>query len=442
MSQAPQFPHIVQANMRAYLEALGDDAALFVAPHHAIRSNDTEYTYRQSSDILYLCGWMDPEMVLLLRPKSEKPVVMFVQPKDPKREIWTGIRPGVEGAKHDFGADEAYPISDLAKQLPHLLMGIERLHYQFAESATMDKLLMDSIQKANRSGRKNGLSGPDVFVHPAKVLHRLRQIKSPAEIEVMRKAVAITKKAHEEAMSMTAPGVFEYQLEAKISYVFRSHGGTGPGYTSIVGGGNNAVILHYVTNDQPLRDGDVVCVDAGCELGSYTGDITRAWPVNGQFTPAQREIYEAVLEANEAAIKVCRPGIRYREIHEASVQSLTESMVRLGLLEGDVDDIIANEGYKKFFMHGTGHWLGMDVHDVGSYVDGTDAIVLEPGMILTVEPGIYIDVADESVPEQYRGIGIRLEDDILITVDGYENLSADIAKSVEDVERLVGSHLS
>ena len=439
MSQVPQFPHIVQANMQAYIKALGDDAALFVAPSHVTRSNDTEYEYRQSSDILYLCGWLDPEMALLIRPKSDKPIVMFVQPKDPKREIWTGLRPGVEGAKGDFGADEAYNYSDLAKQLPHLLMGYEHLHYAFAENASMDKLLMESIQKANRSGRTSGLSGPSVFVHPSKVLHRLRQIKSSAEIEVMRKAVAITKEAHEAAMAMTAPGVFEYQLEAMISYVFRKNGGTGPGYTSIVGGGNNAVILHYVTNDQPLRDGDVVCVDAGCELGSYTGDVTRAWPVNGRFTKAQKEIYEAVLDANEAAIAVCRPGIRYREIHEASVYSLTSSMIRLGLLEGDVEENIANETYKKFFMHGTGHWLGMDVHDVGLYVDGTDSILLEPGMILTVEPGIYIDALDESVPEHYRGIGIRLEDDILITTDGYENLSVGIPKSLEAVEQLVGS---
>ena len=441
MSQVPQFPHIVQANMQAYMEALGEDAALFISPPHATRSNDTEYEYRQSSDILYLCGWRDPDMALLIRPKADKPIVMFVQPKDPQREIWTGIRPGVEGAKRDFGASEAYNFSELGKQLPHLLMGVERLHYAFAENTAMDKLLMRSIQRANRLGRTSGLSGPDVFIHPTRTLHRLRQIKSDAEIEVMRKAVAITKQAHEEAMAMTAPGVFEYQLEAKIAYVFRSNGGTGPGYTSIVGGGNNAVILHYIANDQPLRDGDVVCVDAGCELGSYTGDVTRAWPVNGKFTEGQKDIYEAVLAANEAAIAVCKPGIRYREIHEASVQSLTESMVRLGLLEGEVEEIIANEGYKKFFMHGTGHWLGMDVHDVGPYVDGTDSIIVESGMILTIEPGIYIDAEDDSVPEKYRGIGIRIEDDILITADGYENLSKDIPKSVEAVERLVGSKI-
>ena len=439
MSQVPQFPHIVQANMQAYMAALGEDAALFISPPHTTRSNDTEYEYRQNSDILYLCGWRDPDMALLIRPKSDKPVIMFVQPKDPAREIWTGIRPGVEGAKRDFGADEAYNFSDLAKQLPHLLMGVERLHYGFTENTSMDKLLMRSIQRANRLGRTSGLSGPDVFIHPSRTLHRLRQIKSEAEIEVMRKAVAITKQAHEEAMAMTAPGVFEYQLEAKISYVFRSNGGTGPGYTSIVGGGNNAVILHYISNDQPLRDGDVVCVDAGCELGSYTADITRSWPVNGKFTEAQKDIYEAVLAANEAAIAACKPGIRYREIHEASVQSLTESMVRLGLIEGDVEDIIANEGYKKFFMHGTGHWLGMDVHDVGPYVEGTDSIIVETGMMLTIEPGVYIDAEDDSVPERYRGIGIRIEDDILITTDGHENLSKDIPKSVEAVERLVGS---
>lgn len=438
MSQVPQFPHIVAENLVRYMQALGDDAALFFAPPHHTRSHDTEFVYRQSSDILYLCGWHDPDMALLIRPKSDKPVVMFVQPKNPEMEIWTGIRPGVDGAKRDFGASDAYSIDELAKQLPHLLMGVERLHYRFAENADMDRLLLASIAKARKNGRSSGMDGPGVFIDPSKVLHRLRQIKTSAEIDVLRKAADITKAAHEGAMAMTAPGIFEYQLEAKIAYEFRNQGGTGPGYTTIVGGGNNAVILHYISNDQPLRDGDVVCVDAGCELGAYTADVTRAWPVNGRFTDAQKLIYSAVLQANELAIAACKPGVPYQSIHQTAVRSLTQSMLDLGLIEGELEECIANNVYKKYFMHGTGHWLGMDVHDVGPYVDGGESITLEPGMVLTVEPGIYIDIADESAPEQFRGIGIRIEDDILITDDGYENLTAHIAKSIEDVEALVG----
>ncbi len=439
MSQTPRFSKIVEENMSRFIKELGDDAALFFSSPHLTRSNDTEFSYRQSSDILYLCGWSQPEMALFIRPNSDHPVVMFVQPKNAKMEIWTGVRPGIEGAKSDFGADEAYSIHDLAKQLPHLWMGVERLHYRFAENPDMDQLLIKAIARARKVGRTNGLAGPDVFIDPSRVLHRLRQIKSPKEIEIMKNAVAITKIAHEEAMAMTAPGVFEYHLEAKITYEFRSRGGSGVGYSSIVGGGNNAVILHYVDNDQPLQDGDVVTVDAGCELESYTADVTRSWPVSGRFTEPQKEIYSAVLRANEAAIAVCAPGVLYRSIHEAAVQSLTEDMVRLGLLEGDVEENIANESFKKYYMHGTGHWLGMDVHDVGPYVQDTDSILLQEGMILTVEPGLYIDANDEEAPEQYRGIGIRLEDDILITKNGHENLSIGIAKSIEDVEKIVGT---
>ena len=438
MSQVPQFPHIVEENLSRYMDELGEDAALFFSPPHHTRSNDTEFQYRQSSDILYLCGWHDPEMALLIRPKSDKPVVMFVQPKNPKMEIWTGIRPGVEGAKRDFGASEAYPIDELAKQLPHLLMGFDCLHYRFAENSDKDQLLLSSIAKARKQGRGSGMDGPNTFVDPSKVLHRLRQVKSTAELAVIRKAAEITKTAHESAMSVTAPGVYEYQLEAKIAFEFRNQGGSGPGYSTIVGGGNNAVILHYTANDQPLNDGDVVCVDAGCELGSYTADVTRSWPVNGRFTEPQKQIYSAVLKANELAIAACKPGIPYQQIHQTAVRSLTNSMLELGLIEGELEDCIANNTYKKYYMHGTGHWLGMDVHDVGPYVADGESITLEPGMVLTVEPGLYIDINDDSAPEQFRGIGIRIEDDILITEDGYENLTAHIAKSIEAVEALVG----
>lgn len=438
MTITPQFPDSVKDNMARFMEALGDDAALLIAPKHVLRNGDAEYSYRQASDILYLTGWEDPEMALFINPKAQKPVVMFVQPKNPTMEIWTGIRAGVDGAKENFWASDAYEIDELSKQLPNLLMGVEKLHYRFAEDFAMDQLLLQSIAKARRAGKMNGLAVPETFCDPSLILHRQRLIKTPAEITILKKAAAITNEAHQAAMKMTGEGVMEYEIEAKIGYVFRRNGGIGPGYTSIVGGGSNAVILHYISNDAPLKNGDLLCVDAGCEYGYYTADVTRTWPVNGRFTEGQRELYEAVLEANEKAIAACVPGNRFIDVHNVAVKILTEAMVKFGLLEGDVEQLIADNQYKKYYMHGTSHWLGMDVHDVGPYVADKDSITLEPGMVLTVEPGLYIDANDDSVPEKYRGIGIRIEDDILVTADGFENLTQDIPKSVADIEAIVG----
>jgi len=439
MTIKPQFPELVSENLSKFLELLGDQAALFYAPPHHHRNGDSEYPFRQSSDILYLTGWKDPEMALLLRPSSDKPVIMFVQPKDPKMEIWTGIRPGLEGAIEDFDASDAFPFSELSKQLPNLLMGFKTLHYRFAEDASMDHKLLKAIGQARRKSKTNGMDIPETFCDPSLILHRQRLYKSEREVQILRKAAEITCEAHTAAMSMTKPGLFEYQLEAKIGQVFRDRGGNGPGYTTIVGGGENAVILHYITNDAELQDGDLVCIDAGCEYGFYTADVTRTWPINGKFTPVQRELYEAVLLAQKHAIDKARPGVRFIEIHNAAVRSLTESMVDLGFLEGEVDQLIADNKFKKWYMHGTSHWLGLDVHDVGPYVDKSDSMILKPGMVFTIEPGIYIAKDDETVPEKYRGVGIRIEDDILITAEGCENLTASIPKEIEQVEKIVGS---
>lgn len=427
------------ANRERFMSKLGNDAALFFGAQHHLRNGDAEYSFRQSSDVLYLTGWRDPDVAILLRPNSDKPFVMFVQPKDPQREIWTGRRDGPEGAVNLYGADQAFPYSELSKQLPLLLQGHNRLHYRFAENHQHDKLLMRSIAKARKQGKQNGLDFPEMFIDPSHTLHRLRLLKSDAEIKVLQKAAEITNLAHRAAMAMTKPGVFEYQLEAEISHVFRKNGGNGPGYTTIVGGGENAIILHYIENKDPLKAGDLVCVDAGCEYQWYTADVTRTWPVSGTFTDAQKELYEAVLEAQYSAIAAARVGNEFMDVHNAAVRSLTESLVQLGFLQGDIESLIENKEYKRWYMHGTSHWLGLDVHDVGPYGGKGESATLQQGMVLTIEPGLYVAPDDEEAPERFRGIGIRIEDDILIASDGPINLTESVPKTIEEIEAIVGT---
>ena len=427
------------ANHRERLfEALGDDDAvlLFGAPHH-LRNGDAEFKYRPDSDVYHLTGWDAPDVAVLLRPKADQRFVMFVQKRDPDMEIWTGRRWGPEGAKSRFGADEAYEYAELAEKLPELLQGSRNLHYRVADDADRDRLLMGALKSARRKARRNGLDVPDAFIDPSRVLHELRLLKTDHEISVMKKAAEITCKAHIAAMGITAPGVTEFELESVIEHTFRTQGGNGPGYTSIVGSGPNATILHYIENSDAMKDGHLVCVDAGCEYGFYTADVTRTWPVNGTFTKPQAALYQAVLDAQEAAIAQAVEGNSMRSVHQVTVRALTEGMVRLGLLRGEVDDLIADESYRRYYMHGTSHWLGLDVHDVGAYFKAGDSRALEPGMVLTIEPGIYVAEDDEEAPEAYRGIGIRIEDDVLITADGNDVLTAAVPKSIAEVEAAV-----
>jgi len=430
-------------NRARFMRALGEDAALlFAAPHH-LRNGDAEYRYRQQSDVVYLAGWEGPEAALLFRPGADQPFIMFVQPKNKEREIWTGRRPGPVGAKDDYGADEAFDIDELWKQLPDLLQGYRNLHYRFADDADRDRKLVQSLSKARRKARKNGLDVPDAFIDPGRVLHGLRLIKTEAELVLMRQAAEITVDAHIQAMAMTGPGVMEYELEAEIDGTFRRRGGNGPGYTTIVGGGVNATILHYIENQDPLLDGTLVCVDAGCEYAYYTADVTRTWPVGGRFTEPQRQLYQVVLDAQLAAIDAVRPGNTWAQVHDVATRVLTEGMVRLGLLEGDPDDpehiatLIEDGKQRKYYMHGTGHWLGMDVHDVGAYAGGGTPTVLAPGMVMTVEPGLYVAEDDEDAPEGFRGIGIRIEDDIVCTEGDPEVLTDRAPKTIEEVEAAV-----
>lgn len=416
------------------LERLADDEAvlLFGSAHH-LRNGDAEYRYRPSSDLFWLTGWPDPDVALLVR-HGEAPFTLFVQKKDEEMEIWTGYRPGPGGAVEDYGMDAAFEIGELPDKLVDLLQGISTLHYAWADDAEHDALLGAVLKKAARKARKTKQDIPLTFHHPAKLLHELRLRKTEAEIAVMREASRVTALAHIAAMDKAEPGVGEWEIDALLTYIYRREGGEGAGYTNIVAGGENACILHYIKNDQPLEDGDLLLIDSGGEVGFYTADVTRTFPVNGTFTRPQRRVYEIVLAAQLAAIDCARAGRPYADMHETATRILTEGMVELGLLEGDVDELIEDGKHRKYYMHGTGHWLGMDVHDVGLYVQGGESRPLEPGMIVTVEPGIYIPIDDEDAPEDLRGIGIRIEDDVLVTEGDPDVLTADIPKTIEEVE--------
>jgi Xaa-Pro aminopeptidase len=418
----------------ALLDRLADgEAVLLFATPHAVRNGDSEYRYRPDSDLYWLTGWTGPDAAIFLK-RGEAPLTMFVQPRDPEQETWTGRRPGPEGARARYGADAAYAIEALEKELPRLLLGVHTLHYGFGRSAEDDALVSASIRKAERLARRSGVDVPETFHAPARLLHELRLHKSDDELAVLRKAAALTTDAHLAAMRVARPGRYEYEVEAAITHVFRAGGGDGPGYTPIVAGGDNANILHYHENDAVLGDGDLLLIDAGGEFALYTADVTRTFPVNGRFSEAQRRVYEVVLAAQEAAIAAAVVGARFLSVHEAAVRRLTEGMVALGLLEGDVDVLIANEAYKRFYMHGTSHWLGLDVHDAGRYARAGASRPLQPGMVITVEPGLYIPAAAEGVPEALRGIGVRIEDDVLITEDGPEVLTAAAPRTVADIE--------
>ncbi len=423
------------AHRRRLLDALEEDEALlvFAAPER-LRNGDATYRYRQDSDLWWLTGWPDPGAAALFR-HGEHRFTLFCQPKDPEREIWTGYRPGVEGAVRDYGADQAFPLSCIEERLPELLVGIRRLHYAFGLDAEHDALLMSCIAKARRAGRRKAHDIPETFHSPSLVLHELRLRKTEDEIAALREAARVSVLAHEEARARAAPGMPEYAIEAILQRVFLENGSTGAGYVPIVAAGANATCLHYVTNRAVMEKGDLLLIDAGCEIDGYTADITRTFPVGARFSPEQRALYDHVLRAQRLAIEACRVGATFNAIHDVAVRALTEGMIDLGLLTESVDEAIETEAYKRYYMHGTSHWLGLDVHDVGSYGRGGQSRILEPGMVLTVEPGLYVQADDENAPACFRGLGIRIEDDILITEEGNENLTEACPR---DPDRTVG----
>jgi Xaa-Pro aminopeptidase len=413
----------------------GGIAILPAAPTR-IRNRDVEHPYRQDSDFHYLTGFPEPEAVAVLvpgRPHGE--YVLFCRDRDPERETWDGRRAGPEGAVRDFGANDAFPIGDIDDILPGMLEHCERVYYTMGLNAEFDQRLLGWVNQL-RAAAKTGVTTPTEFVALDHLLHDMRLFKSRAEIATMRKAARIAAAAHLRAMQACRPGMWEYEIEAEFLHEFRRHAAT-PSYRPIVGGGANGCILHYTENDAKLCEGELLLIDAGCELDCYASDITRTFPVSGRFNPEQRALYEVVLEAQLAAIDKVRPGNHWNEPHDAAVKVLTRGLVRLGLLKGRVPSLVKSGDYRRFYMHRTGHWLGMDVHDVGDYKVGEEWRVFEPGMVLTIEPGLYIAPGSRGVAKRWWGTGIRIEDDVLVTATGADVLSADAPKDPDEIERLM-----
>ncbi|EGT0648205.1 Xaa-Pro aminopeptidase [Citrobacter braakii] len=415
----------------------GSAALIFAAPE-ATRSADSEYPYRQSSDFWYFTGFNEPEAVLVLIKSDDthNHSVLFNRVRDLTAEIWFGRRLGQDAAPAKLGVDRALAFSEINQQLHLLLNGLDAVYHAQGEYAWADEIVCTALDKLRKGSRQN-LHAPAAIIDWRPMVHEMRLFKSPEEIAVMRRAGEISALAHTRAMEKCRPGMFEYQLEGEIHHEFTRHGARYPSYNTIVGSGENGCILHYTENESAMRDGDLVLIDAGCEYKGYAGDITRTFPVNGKFSPAQREIYDIVLESLETSLRLYRPGTSIQEVTGEVVRIMITGLVKLGILHGEIDQLITENAHRPFFMHGLSHWLGLDVHDVGVY--GQDrSRILEPGMVLTVEPGLYI-APDADVPPAYRGIGIRIEDDILITEDGNENLTASVVKKADDIEALMAA---
>ena len=411
--------------------------AIISASPEKVRSRDTHYPYKQNVNLSYLCGFPEPESVLVLIPgRAQGEMVLFCRDKDPLRETWDGYREGPEGAVSNFGADDAFPIADIDDILPNLIEGKDRLYYAIGKDPEFDRHLMDWVNHV-RNQRGNGALPPGEFVDLDHFINEMRLFKTAGELKIMRKAAEISVSAHSRAMKASKPGLFEYQLQAEIEHEFAVQGSAGAAYTSIVGGGKNGCILHYIENRDALKDGDLVLIDAGCEYQNYAADITRTFPVNGKFSDEQAAIYDIVLQAQTDAIAVIGPGIEYNKTNEATVLAITQGLVDLGILHGDVDELIASEAHREFYMHGAGHWLGMDVHDVGDYKIDGQWRVYEPGMVVTIEPGIYIAPGNPNVDKKWHGIAVRIEDDIVVTKDGNENITAGVPKKRDEIEALM-----
>ncbi|RMV85321.1 Aminopeptidase P [Pseudomonas coronafaciens pv. garcae] len=436
-----QIPKSEYARRRKALMAQMEPNSIAILPAAAvaIRNRDVEHVYRQDSDFQYLSGFPEPEAVVVLIPGREYgEYVLFCRERNPERELWDGFRAGQEGAIRDFGADDAFPITDIDEILPGLIEGRDRVYSAMGSNPEFDRHLMDWINVI-RSKAHLGAQPPKEFVALDHLLHDMRLYKSAAEIKVMRAAADISARAHVRAMQACRAGLHEFSLEAELDYEFRKGGSKMPAYGSIVASGRNGCILHYQQNDAALRDGDLVLIDAGCEIDCYASDITRTFPVNGRFSAEQKAIYELVLKSQYAAFDAIGPEKHWNQAHEATVQVITAGLVELGLLRGDVDQLIETEAYKAFYMHRAGHWLGMDVHDVGEYKVGGEWRVLEVGMTLTVEPGIYISPDNLDVAKKWRGIGVRIEDDVVVTRQGCEILSGGVPKTVAEIEALMAA---
>ena len=421
------------ARRQEFLKQMGDGIAIFPAAPTSIRSQDVEYRYRQNNDLYYLTGFPEPESLCLLSPNHDKEqFILFVRPRDKEKETWTGKRFGVEGAQEFFGVDAAYTIDQLDEVLPEHLLAAEKIYYGLGRDERLNTKILDFVNQGRLQRPRSG-HGPVALIDPSDLLHEMRLFKTPQEIDLMRRAITASAAAHHAALHETRPGMHEYEIEALLEYHFRRNGAEGPAYPSIVASGANATILHYISNDQQMQAGDLLLIDAGSEYACYCSDVTRTFPVGREFSAPQKEIYSLVLTAQKHAIEMIRPGIGFDDVHQRATEILINGLRDLGLLSGSTESILEKGDYRQFYMHRTSHWLGMDVHDVGKYRVGDESRTLEPGMVLTVEPGLYI-AADADVPAAYQGIGVRIEDDVLVTANGHDVLTGAIPKEIDDIE--------
>ena len=420
----------------AFTKQMQPGVAIFPAAPLSIRSHDTEYRYRQDNDFYYLTGFPEPEALCLLSPQHDSErYILFVRPRDKEKETWTGRRLGVEGAKEHCGVDAAYTIDQLEEILPQHLAQAETVYFAFHRDERLNAKILELIHHSQMQRQRSG-HGPVSLIDPGTIIHEMRLFKSEEELALMRSAIAASTAAHHAAMTQTRPGMYEYEIEALLEFHFRRLGAAGPAYPSIVASGANATILHYITNDRQMQNDELLLIDAAAEHACYCSDVTRTFPVGTSFTPLQRDIYTLVLDAQKEAIAMTRPGVRFDEVHQRATEILVDGLREFGLLQGSTAEIIEKGEHRRFYMHRTSHWLGMDVHDVGKYKVNDESRVLEPGMVLTVEPGIYIAEDAEGVKDHYCGIGVRIEDDILVTADGNEVLTKAIPKEIADIEAL------
>lgn len=435
----PLFAQEEFARRRARLLASLEDAAVVLtAAHTAPRNNDVDYEFRQDSTFWYFTGLEEPDAVAVLRPGCEDEYVLFVNPFDPKFEIWVGPRVGIDGAKALLGADDAFPIDDLEDKLPELLAQTQSIYYSLGSDRRMDRLVTDLAARRRSSGQRDD-SYIRRIVDPAPAIGSMRVRKSPKEIEAIQRAIDITASGFDRAIRQTRPRLREYHVQTALESEFRRLGSPRNGYPSIVASGENSCILHYVKNRREMRDGDLLLIDAGAEVEYYGADVTRTWPVSGRFTPEQRRVYDIVLEAQRKAIDVIAPGVELRAVHNTALGALVQGLIDLGVLEGSIDRIIEDRAYEPYYMHGTSHWLGLDVHDAGVYRRGEDPVLLQEGMVFTVEPGLYFGPHATDAPDRLRGIGVRIEDDVVVTSDGHRVMSAAIPKAPDILESMIGT---
>jgi Xaa-Pro aminopeptidase len=421
------------------MEMVGEESVVIVrAAAHKVRNNDVHYPYRQDSDFLYLSGFSEPDAMIVLLPQGKMGrSILFCRERDSHREMWDGLMTGVEGAVDEFGFDEAFPISETVKRLPKMLKGRERVYFDLGKDPEFDHLLIGWMNEFRAKTRKK-FHAPDEIIALGHNLHEMRLFKSRTEITAMKKSARIAVKAHRRAMEVCKPGMNEAEIHAELLHTFTLNQ-CEASYIPIVGGGANACVLHYISNRDPLKDGDLLLIDAGAEYDGYASDITRTFPVNGKFTGPQKDLYEVVLASQLKAIDTVRAGNPWEHVHETAVRVATEGMIDLGILKSGLEEALEEEHFKDYYVHNTGHWLGLDVHDVGEYEIDGHSRVLEPGMVFTVEPGIYIPPNSATVDEKWRGMGIRIEDNVVVTRTEAEVLTAGICKTTTEIEELMAS---